>query len=303
MIKQTDIDKIFAMSEEDTQKLDIDELKKAFQVVKLQLQEINDNWLAILPKQMHKQFWENTFNTYNIKLSPTLDSLQDGETYGKILSTALQNSLPLLSKAVGDLDDIADGTNYGKVNITSISGGNILLAQAVGTLDNIANGTNYGKVALTSISAGKIVVAGLDSGVTARMFQSSTYKTNMEAWAKTGDITYIDGGKIYTGSIVANSIAANAIETEKIKAGAVTADKIAANAIESDKIKAGAVTADKISVTSLSAIKATLGSVNSGTITSSFIIGSNKIAPAFLQASLKAIEAAILKAFSEESTS
>ena len=56
MIKQTDIDKIFAISEEDTQKLDVDELKKAFQVVKLQLQEINDNLEAGLRSYNIKEF-------------------------------------------------------------------------------------------------------------------------------------------------------------------------------------------------------------------------------------------------------
>jgi len=85
------------------------------------------------------------------------------------------------------------------------------------------------------------------------------------------------------GSVTAWKIAANAIETAKIKAGAVTADKIAANAItaikinanaiETAKIKAGAVTADKINVTSLAAIEATLGTVHSGTIYSSLIYG------------------------------
>ena len=50
--------------------------------------------------------------------------------------------------------------------------------------------------------------------------------------------TVIDGGKIITGSVAANQIAASAI----------TADKIATNAVTADKIKAGAVTAGKIAV-------------------------------------------------------
>lgn len=97
------------------------------------------------------------------------------------------------------------------------------------TLDDISDGSTYGRVALTGISAGKIVVAGLDSGVTARMFQNGTTKTNIEAWRHASDVTLIDGGDIYTSSI----------------------------------------TADKISVTNLSAINADLGAVTAGTLSSS----------------------------------
>jgi len=121
----------------------------------------------------------------------------------------------LLSQCDGDLDDITNGTTYGKVKITNISAGHILLAQCTGNLDDIANGTNYGKVALTSISAGKIVVAGLDSGVTDRMFSDLNTKNNIEAWRKSGAVTYIDGNKIYTGSITSNQIATNTITADK----------------------------------------------------------------------------------------
>lgn len=71
-------------------------------------------------------------------------------------------------------------------------------------------------------------------------------------WCYNNDVTYINGGKIYTGTIAAAQIASNA----------VTAAKIAAKA----------VTADKLSVTSLSAISANLGTVTAGSIN----IGSGK---------------------------
>lgn len=67
-------------------------------------------------------------------------------------------------------------------------------------------------------------------------------------WCYNNNTTYINGGKIYTGTI--------------------TASQIAANAITAAKIAAGAVTADKISVTDLSALEATIGG---------FTIGSNSI--------------------------
>lgn len=111
-------------------------------------------------------------------------------------------------------------------------------------------------------------------------------------WCYNNDLTYIDGGKIYTGTVTANQIAANAITSDKIAAnaitsgkiaanaitaekitsGAITADKIATNAITSGKIAADAVTADKLNVSSLSAISANLGTITAGSIN----IGSGK---------------------------
>ena len=78
-------------------------------------------------------------------------------------------------------------------------------------------------------------------------------------WCYNNDKTFIDGGKIYAGTITANEIAAKAITADKIAAGAITAGKIAAGAITADKIAAGAVTADKMSVTSLESICANIG--------------------------------------------
>ncbi|MBV6340109.1 hypothetical protein [Candidatus Magnetobacterium casense] len=63
-------------------------------------------------------------------------------------------------------------------------------------------------MALTSISAGKIVVAGLDSGVTARMFSNGTAQAAIEGWRHSSDLTLIDGGDIYTGSVTASKITA-----------------------------------------------------------------------------------------------
>jgi len=105
-----------------------------------------------------------------------------------------------------DLDDVPDGTNYGRVLKADISAGHILLSATVGDLDDIADGSNYGKVALTGISAGKIVVAGLDSGVTARMFTDSTTKNNIEAWRHASDVTMIDGGDIYAHSVTIDKL-------------------------------------------------------------------------------------------------
>jgi len=58
--------------------------------------------------------------------------------------------------------------------------------------------------------------------------------------------TVIDGNRIHTGSIIANSIAAQAITTSKIQLGAVTETIIATDAVTGDKIATNAVTETKI---------------------------------------------------------
>lgn len=68
--------------------------------------------------------------------------------------------------------------------------------------------------------------------------------------------TVINGGRIITGTITANSIAASAITTDKLAANSITAAKIVSGAITSEKISARAVTAEKISVTDLKALGA-----------------------------------------------
>lgn len=89
---------------------------------------------------------------------------------------------------------------------------------------------------------------------------SSTRATQLagsSAWCYNNDSTYINGGNIYTGTVTANAIAANAIT--------------------SDKISANAITSDKINVSQLSAISANLGSITGGSINigGKFIVDSN----------------------------
>lgn len=110
--------------------------------------------------------------------------------------------------------------------------------------DAVKGDDDFTLISGSKILTGSVAVGAFNSDVVARMFASETNKTNIEAWMKSGAITYIDGNKIYTSSILAGSIAT------------------------------GAVTAGKISVTSLAAIKSTLGSVIAGNIrTTRFQVG------------------------------
>ena len=75
---------------------------------------------------------------------------------------------------------------------------------------------------------------------------ASSALTTIGSWCAANDKTFINGAKIYTGSITALQIAS----------GTITADKIASKAI----------TTDKLNVSSLSAISANLGTVTAGSI-------------------------------------
>lgn len=70
--------------------------------------------------------------------------------------------------------------------------------------------------------------ANLPSGAT-----KATRTVAMGTWCYNNDITYINGGKIYTGTVTADKLAANSVTADKILAGAITADKLAVDAITS----------------------------------------------------------------------
>lgn len=61
----------------------------------------------------------------------------------------------------------------------------------------------------------------------------ATRTVAMGTWCYNNDITYINGGKIYTGTVTADKLAANSVTADKILAGAITADKLAVDAITS----------------------------------------------------------------------
>ncbi|MDO5433372.1 hypothetical protein [Eubacterium sp.] len=104
-------------------------------------------------------------------------------------------------------------------------------------------------------------------------------KATLAAWCYNNNLTYIDGGDIYTGTVTAAKIAAGAITAEKLAAGAVTAAKIAAGTITGDKIAGKTISADKIVA---GTITASSGIIANGAILSAMIgdaqIGTAKIA-------------------------
>jgi len=83
---------------------------------------------------------------------------------------------------------------------------NLIAANAIYT-----NALQAGAITADKIGTSEVLISKLGSDALARMFQSGDYKTNIEAWAKSGAITYIDGGKIYTGSITAGKITVDSL--------------------------------------------------------------------------------------------
>lgn len=127
-----------------------------------------------------------------------------------------------------DGGDIYTGTvTAAKLTVVGIdSNGKLVLSQVgSGNLDNIPDGTSYKLVPATSISGGQIIVAGLAAAVTGRMFVDSTTKTNIEAWRHASDVTLIDGGDIYTGSVTAAKITVTQLDALAVNTGTLNIDE------------------------------------------------------------------------------
>lgn len=77
-----------------------------------------------------------------------------------------------------------------------------------------------GVITADQILANAITVGEVDFD--SQLFTDGIAKTDVEAWRKSGAVTYIDGAKIYTGSITADQIAAGTITAEKLDIATIT---------------------------------------------------------------------------------
>lgn len=96
--------------------------------------------------------------------------------------------------------------------------------------------------------------------------------STIATWCYNNDRTYINGGKLYTGTVTATQIAANAIVAGKIATNAVTAGTIVAGAVSADKLAANAVTAGKIAANAVTTATIAAGAVNADKISSNAIL-------------------------------
>lgn len=82
----------------------------------------------------------------------------------------------------------------------------------------------------TAASAKSTADSAKTSADSAKSTASDT-DTLIRKWCYANDTTYIDGGKIYAGSITAEKIAAGSITADNIKAGTITADNLSNGAV------------------------------------------------------------------------
>lgn len=117
-------------------------------------------------------------------------------------------------------------------------------------------------------------------------------------WCYNNNLTYINGGKIYTGTvtatqiaanaIVAGKIAANAVTTATIAAGAINADKLAANSVNASKIVAGSITAAQIAANTITGDKIAATTIAAGNLAANSITSDKIVADAITTAKIAA---------------
>ncbi len=127
---------------------------------------------------------------------------------------------------------------------------------------------------------------------------SSYLDSTMASWCYNNDMTYINGGKIYTGSIaaaqiaanaiVAGKIAANAVTTATIAAGAINADKLAANSVNASKIVAGSITAAQLAANTITGDKIAATTIAAGNLAANSVTSDKIVADAVTTAKIAA---------------
>jgi hypothetical protein len=124
------------------------------------------------------------------------------------------------------------------VDATYVDGGKIYTNSI--TADQIAAGTITG----TQIADGTVTTDKILTVDAAKILLSGT--TYLSNWRNGSDVTKIDGGKIYTGSITADKIAANSITASQMAVDSIVATNIVADSITTAKLNNSAVTTAKL---------------------------------------------------------
>lgn len=153
-------------------------------------------------------------------------------------------------------------------------------ASAAATAQGTANtAKSTAETAKTNAAAAQSTANTAKTNAATAQSAADAAKATLAAWCYNNNLTYIDGGDIYTGTVTAAKIAAGAISTEKLAAGAVTAAKITAGTITGTQIAGKTISADKIVA---GTITASSGVIANGAILSAMIgdaqIGTAKIA-------------------------
>ena len=180
-------------------------------------------------------------DTYATKTQVTaVDEKFDNYSTTATMNSAINQKANEISATISKVETTANSTSSKLTElIATVDGINVTVAKKtdkgsiISTINQSAETVKIQANRLDLI--GKVTIGMLDTNV-------QSIIDGVKKWSYNNDITYIDGGKIYTGTINAAQIAANA------------------------------VTASKINVSSLSAITANLGTVTAGSLTSKTVI-------------------------------
>lgn len=127
---------------------------------------------------------------------------------------------------------------------------------------------------------------------------ASIAQNSIANWCYNNNLTYINGGKIYTGTvnadkiaanaIVAGKIAANAVTVVTIAAGAVNVDKLAANSVNASKIVAGSITAAQLAASTITGNKIAAGTISAGLLAANSVTADKIVTDAITTAKIAA---------------
>lgn len=180
-------------------------------------------------------------DTYATKTQVTaVDEKFDNYSTTATMNSAINQKANEISATISKVETTANSTSSKLTEfIATVDGINVTVAKKTdkGTIISTINqSAETVKIQANRLDLiGKVTIGMLD-------INTQSIINGVKKWSYNNDITYIDGGKIYTGTINAAQIAANA------------------------------VTASKINVSSLSAITANLGTVTAGSLTSKTVI-------------------------------
>ena len=195
----------------------------------------------------NSQSSQDAVRTEYSQMGGTLDDIDDGVTYGKILEDGISSGYHLLNKAVGDLDNIDDGGTYARVREGNVDSDNyVLLATSVGDLDDIDDGTDYGRVLSTGIDAGKVTLAeakgdldAIEDGTDFGKVSTTNLTPGSAVFAKGVEIEDSNGNLVKSvQNLMSDDPDKNAtvIDGNEIKTGTISATEISSSTITADEI-------------------------------------------------------------------
>lgn len=163
---------------------------------------------------------------WDVVSAPTVQSMidlgLDGIVISSTESTTINNTAAITLKK-GNVT-ITGNVTMGKVKADELT------ANAVNAIEISASQITSGTIAADRIGASSITIGKLDNSTRSEINNASSNASSalgaVNSWGYDNDTTYIDGGKIATGTITANQIAANTITADKLAVGAITAGTI-----------------------------------------------------------------------------